>query len=209
MQVKLECNVCNTSFFRIFAEHQRNLKLQRKPYCSRKCLGKGKTAKLTQRCNCANCGSAIVKNKSVVNESKTKRFFCTKNCAASYNNRHKTFGTRRSKLEQWLEVQLTNLYPSLEILYNDVSTINAELDLYIPSLNLAFELNGIFHYEPIFGENRLQNIKSNDNRKFQACLEQNIELCIINTSSQKYVKPSTSEKFLHIIKNIIEQKLAK
>ena len=208
MQVKLECSTCNVSFFRNFAEHQRNQK-QKNQYCSRKCTGKGKTAKLTQICNCANCGLQIIKNFSVVNESKTKRFFCTKNCAASYNNRHKTFGTRRSKLEQWLEVQLTNLYPSLDILYNDVTTINAELDIYIPSLKLAFELNGIFHYEPIFGENRLQNIKSNDNRKFQACLEQSIELCIIDTSNQKYVKPSTSEKFLHIIIKIIEQKLAK
>lgn len=206
MQIKLECCICNTSFFRHSAEHKRNIERQTKPYCSRKCMGKGKTAKLTQRYNCQNCGLTIVKIASVVNESKTKRFFCTKNCSASYNNRHKTFGTRRSKLEQWLEVQLTNLYPSLEILYNDVGTINAELDIYIPSLKLAFELNGIFHYEPIFGENKLQIIKSNDNRKFQACLEQGIELCIIDTSSQKYVKVTTSEKFLHIIVNVIEQK---
>lgn len=61
------------------------------------------------------------------------------------------------------------------------------MDIYIPVLSLAFELNGIFHYEPIYGEGKLLSIQNNDDRKFQACLEHDIELCIINSSEQKTV----------------------
>ena len=79
-------------------------------------------------------------------------------------------------------------YPNLEIHYNRKDAINSELDIYIPELELAFELNGIFHYEPIYGAEKLQQIQNNDDRKFQACLEKGISLCIIDTSSLKYFK---------------------
>ena len=119
----------------------------------------------------------------------------------------KNTGTRRSKLEMWLQAQLDKLYPSLEIQYNKKDAITAELDIFIPSLKLAFELNGIFHYEPIFGKEKLKSIKNNDLRKFQACLEQQIELCIIDTSSQKYFKENTSKKYLKIIIEVVNSKL--
>ena len=106
-----------------------------------------------------------------------------------------------------MEDQLKIIYPELEILYCDKTTINSELDIYIPSLKLAFELNGIFHYEPIYGESRLNQIQNNDNRKFQACIENGIELCIIDTSQHKYVKPSTSQKYLDIIISILSDKI--
>ena len=73
-------------------------------------------------------------------------------------------------------------------------------------MKLAFELNGIFHYEPIFGNDKLNRTRKNDNNKFLKCQEQNINLCIIDTSSQKYFKERTSKKFLDIITNIINQK---
>ena len=70
---------------------------------------------------------------------------------------------------------------------------------------MAFELNGIFHYEPIYGEEKLDKIQNNDERKFAACREAGISLCIIDTSSQKYVKPNTSKKYLDIIIEIINK----
>jgi len=90
-------------------------------------------------------------------------------------------------------------------LFNDKTTINSELDIYFPDLKLAFELNGIFHYEPIFSQNKLDQIQNNDNRKFQACIEQGIELCIIDSSSLKYFKESNCKKYLDIIVNIISK----
>ena len=108
----------------------------------------------------------------------------------------------------WVEGQLTTLYPELHILYSDKTAINSELDIYIPSLSLAFELNGIFHYEPIYGKSKLNQIQNNDNRKFQACIEHNIELCIIDTSSQKYFKENSSKKYLDIITHLVTIKMA-
>jgi len=139
-------------------------------------------------------------------ESKSGKVFCSRSCAATYNNTHKTTGTRRSKLEQWLEQTLTAHYPNLQFVFNGKEAINSELDIYIPELKLAFELNGIFHYEPIYGPEKLASIQNNDNRKFQACLEQGIELVIIDSSKMEYFKQKSAQKFLDIIKNIIESK---
>ena len=94
---------------------------------------------------------------------------------------------------------MTTLYPNLQIDYNLKNTIGSELDIYIPSLKLAFELNGIFHCEPIFGRDKLNQIKINDINKFKLCHDNNITLCIIDTSKQKYFKEQTSKEFLDII----------
>lgn len=155
---------------------------------------------------CANCNKIFEKTPSQIKASKSGNHFCSRSCAATYNNTHKKYGTRISKLEKWLQTELTKLYPNLEILYNNKEIINSELDIYIPTLKLAFELNGVFHYEPIFGESKLNQIQNNDQRKFQACLEKGIELCIIDTSQQKYFKEKTSKKYLNIVTKIINQK---
>lgn len=134
--------------------------------------------------------------------------YCGYSCRSKFYQSHKTDGDNRSKLERWIEIQLGLLYPNLEIHYSKRDAINAELDIYIPSLRLAFELNGIFHYEPIYGEARLKSAQSNDKRKFQACLENNIELCIIDTSSVHRFTSNRGKEFLKIITNILNAKLA-
>jgi hypothetical protein len=166
-------------------------------------MGKHKTKINTKQIICEQCGINIIKQNSKLK----KHSFCSSSCSARYSNAHKTKGTRRAKLERWIEKQLTLLYPTLEIHYNKTDTITAELDIFVPSLKLAFELNGIFHYEPIYGKEKLTQIKTNDSRKFQACLEKHIELCIIDTSKQKYFKENTSCQFLKIITDIIDLKL--
>lgn len=154
---------------------------------------------------CKNCNKEF--KKTVAEIKNTKNNFCCQSCAAIYNNTHKTKGIRVSKLEVWLAKELPKLYPNLEFHFNRKDTINSELDIYIPSLKLAFELNGIFHYEPIFGKEKLKSIKNNDNRKFQACIENNIELCIIDSSSLGYFKLDKVKKYLDMIKHIIDLKL--
>jgi hypothetical protein len=155
---------------------------------------------------CLQCQTSFKKWASQIKRS--TRHFCSSSCAAKWNNAHKTKGTRVSKLEVWLSKKLPELYPAIEFHFNRKDAINGELDIFVPSLKLAFELNGIFHYEPIYGPEKLASIQTNDTRKTQACFERNIELCIIDTSTFKKFKEQRAMRFLTIIQNIINSKLS-
>lgn len=201
-KIPFSCERCNSTFYRKKNKVCSWLKgTYSIKYCSPTC--KEQHEKTGKEIPCKWCGKIKYYPKALI----TKNRFCSKSCAAKYNNTHKTTGTRRSKLEKWIEDQLTILYPNLEIHYNKTNAINGELDIYIPSLKLAFELNGIFHYEPIYGTVRLSQIQNNDKRKFQACLEKEIELCVIDTQCSKHFKPKRDKKFLDIIISLIQSKL--
>lgn len=172
-------------------------------FCSNKCLGIFKSLEKTKLVSCANCGTQLRRQISSLKKSKSGGFYCNHSCAATYSNLHKTTGNRKSKLECWLESQLTSLYPNLEIHFNKKNTIGSELDIYIPSLNLAFELNGIFHYEPIHGENKLNQIQTNDKIKKCICAALNIKLIIIDVSKYNF-STKTATKYLDFIKNLIK-----
>lgn len=204
-----ECEKCGKDF----KKQKRFLKAYMKGnqkctirYCSKECKNEGSRINIIKT-ECSNCSNQIEVKPHMLRKSKSGRSFCNKSCAAKFNNRNKVTGNRRSKLEIWIEIELTKKYKHINIIYNGKSEINSELDIYIPSLNLAFELNGIFHYEPIYGKEKLKNILNNDNRKFQACLEKNIELCVIDTTGSKVFKPERDRIYLNIIENIIDTKL--
>lgn len=203
----LVCLQCNQTFYKpkhVIQKATRGMKAFPSNFCSRDCSSKNKTKKV--ECACDHCGKIFMKNKSQI--KKTKSNFCCQSCAGKYGTSHKTTGTRSSRLEKWLAVKLSEKFPTLEFHFNRKDAINSELDIYIPTLKLAFELNGPFHYEPIFGQEKLETIKNNDCRKFQACLEKGIELCIIDTSKQKYFKENTCLPFLRIVEDIILLKIS-
>jgi len=206
-ELPLKCYCCSKTFYlsKKRIKDCLNPKENRQgKYCSPKCQSDS-TIKYSIL-NCLVCKKEFKKTQSEIKKTVSGNHFCSKSCSATYNNTHKTTGTRRSKLEKYLEEQLITLYPNLSIDFNKKDTINSELDIYIPSLKLAFELNGIYHYEPIHGQCKLSQTQNNDQRKFQACAENGISLCIIDTSKQKYFKESTSQEFLNIIINIINNK---
>lgn len=205
--LQLKCKICDQIFKKTKKEILRNIRyfgLKKLIYCSIKCMAIGNDTRVKVKCN--QCSKEFLRQKSV--REKYPTAYCSHSCSATYNNKNKTHGTRRSKLEIYLEDKLKSLYPDLEIHCNRKDTINSELDFYFPSLNLAFELNGIFHYEPIYGEIKLKQIQNNDGRKFQACLEKGIELCIVDSSKMSYFKDTKAKPFLDIFKGIIDEKLS-
>ena len=206
-QLKLNCDICGASFSRKKDNIRRGSvkKQSSKDCCSIQC--RAVQADKTISSQCGMCGTAILLQLHMIKNSKSGFNFCSRSCSATYHNTHKTKGIRRSRLELWLEEQLTVIYPNLDIHYCQKDAINSELDIYIPSLKIAFECNGIFHYEPIYGPEKLSKIQNNDNRKFQACLEQQIELVIMDTSKVRYNKPKNFQQFLEIICNLIAMKL--
>jgi len=203
-KVPFSCEHCHTTFYRtknLALRHIKGTKLI--SCCSQLCSHKHQEISMSFKCTL--CQTPLTRTTAEV--SKTN--FCSHSCRAKYWNKNRKWSNsvNRSKLERWIESKLQDKYPSLEIIYNSTTAIDAELDIYIPSLKLAVELNGIFHYEPIFGMKKLLLKQTNDSRKFQACLENHIDLCIIDTTSQTYFKEHSSQKFLTIIINIIEEKL--
>ena len=170
-------------------------------FCSKNCLSTKKHRENSVTINCYTCDKQVTKILSKYNNS--KNHFCSQSCAASYSNKNKKTGSRRSKIEVFFEERLTELFPNLKILYSIKTVINSELDIYIPDLNLAFEIQGIFHYQPIYGQEKLEQIQKNDLDKIQKCDELGIDLIHINVSQQKHFKEESSIPYLEIIKNHI------
>ncbi|HQK63057.1 MAG TPA: hypothetical protein PLV67_05690 [Methanofastidiosum sp.] len=196
-----KCKSCDKIFYRAKNEILTHIKHKFKYiFCSSNC---SKTYIEKTDIKCEQCGKEItIRKKSWIKRS--KHHFCSQSCAAKYHNAHKTSGFRRSKLEKYLEAKLTELYPDIEILYNDRNTLDGlELDIYIPSLKLAFELNGVFHIIPVFGKEKLENTQNNDYLKLQKCQELNIVLCVIDISKEKRFTEKCGQKYLDIIKQVL------
>ena len=204
-KMPLECLNCKNKFYIKKTAIKSAIKDNsgRGKYCGHKCSHS--VFKIRKIFNCEYCNKECNRRKS--DYDKAKKHFCNHSCATKYQNLNKTTGYRRSKLEIWLEDKLKVSYPKQKFLFNDRTAIKSELDFYLPNLKLAFELNGILHYEPIYGKDKLDQIQNNDNRKFQACLEKGIELCIIDSSSFGYFKENKAWKYLDMIKEIINLKL--
>lgn len=172
-----------------------------KNYCSKDCQSKAQVTSIS--IPCAECGVPVTK---IFNDTKrTKNTFCSNSHATSYNNKHKKHGTRRSKLEAYLESFLRSEYPSLELVCNGKDVIESELDFYFPSLRLAIELNGIVHYEPIYGQDKFDRIQNNDKQKSMRCMERGIELAIINSSKVGYLTDKVKAQYASIVKELIEK----
>ena len=195
--ILLTCIECDKDYMRIKKEILNTFtKYGTKPkFCSKSCLGKNKKKSIETSCN--NCNKTI--NKVLNQYNSSKNHFCSRSCSATWNNKNKTHGTRRSRLEVYLENELTKLYPNLKIEYSGKTAIGSEIDIYIPSLKLAFEIQGIFHYSPIFGLDKLEQIQKNDKEKQLKCEQYGITLVTIDTQFQKRFTEKSSIKYLEEI----------
>ena len=151
---------------------------------------------------CKNCD--VVFTRKVSQAAKSKNLFCSLKCAATYNNRHKQTGVRRSRLEIFIEERLRSEFTSLQMLVNSKTVIGSELDFYFPTLKLAIEINGIFHYEPIYGHDKLRQIMQNDYQKEVACQKSGIELIVIPTLNEA---KNSQDEYLEQVRTILKCKL--
>ena len=206
----LRCKQCSEIFQRtkhdiqiaIIHSEDRN-QVHTYDFCSNRCFRSHQNPPIFIICE--QCGKKV--RKPLRRIKINKHHFCGLSCFGKYNMSHKTTGCRISKMERWMQERLPILFPGLEFHFNRRDQINSELDIFVPSLKLAFELNGIFHYEPIHGPKQLTGTQNNDHRKMLACAEQGIELCVIDVSSVKHFKPLKGQKYLDIISNIIRSKI--
>lgn len=199
------CYNCNNIFYvekRLITYEMKN-KRGRHKFCSVECHSQYQWKRT--ECTCSFCGKNFVKETGQM--SKSGNNFCSHSCSARYSNAHKKSGTRVSKPELYIQKELKKLYLGLEMSFNKTGAINAELDVYIPALRLAFEVNGIIHYKPIFGVDKLTKIQNNDNHKIQACRSKKIELHTIDISEEKYFKEEKYKKYLNRMTIIIDNKM--
>lgn len=150
-----------------------------------------------RKVKCKQCEKEIIKLVNQINKSKND--FCSLSCSANYNNKHRVSGTRISKLELFLQEHLSGYYFE----YNNRKICDGlELDIFIPKLKLAFEINGIFHYEAIYGEDKLQNTIRKDNLKVNLCKELSINLIVIKDESNKFTEKYGYEILSRIYRDI-------
>lgn len=188
---KLICTFCKREFSRTS-----NYKKRNNPFCSRKCSSSYTQTKLEVSCHL--CGEKFYRRPSEIKANT----FCSKSCATTFNNTKKR-KSRRSRCEKILFDLLKEEFQSLEIIPNDKTLLPGyEVDIAIPSIKLAIEWNGIVHFKPIYGQNKLNRIQERDKEKLALANQNHINLIVVPdlVSKEHYVK----EAFLQIKKHITE-----
>jgi len=150
---------------------------------------------------CEECGAVCHKTPCQIKQS--EHHFCSLSCSSKYHQKNKTTGTNCSKAEKYIRQKLDTQFPNLNVKYNNRKIIGKELDIYIPSLSIAFEINGIFHYLPIFGQKKLDKTQKSDLEKKQLCFAKNISLHVIDISSMNIFSEKQTESFYKMIEQEI------
>ena len=199
--VDMKCKKCNKEFKQNKNTILRSLKKHgTSGYCSKNCSNKSKINSISTKCT--ECLKHVVVNPSRI--KKAKNIFCSLSCSAKHRNKNKNFGNIRSKMEIFIESKLKSTYPNIDVIFNDRTILNGlEIDFFFPSLKLAIELNGITHYEPIYGLDRLIRSQDSDKRKMILCYEKGIELAVIDISSIKYFKEKNGLKIFDEFQKIL------
>jgi len=199
----VNCTVCGIEHPKQKEDFIKGMKTNKVFFCTRSCFAKYNTTKI--EVNCEQCNVTFVKKQNQIKN--TKHNFCSKSCAATYNNKNKAYGIRRSKLEKIIEQNILNEFSKINFICNDKIAIGSELDFYFPDLRAAIQINGIFHYQPIYGQDKLDKIKILDEEKRNKCQEQNIKLYEIDCSTDKYLNKKLQNIRWNQIKDILNSLL--
>lgn len=205
----LRCLYCESIFYKEKRFIKSILKTRSESsynFCSQKCFNIHRNIeRLETVIICLNCDKSFIRKNSEIKKSVNN--FCSHSCAAIHYNKNKTNGCNRSKLEIWVEEKLNLYFPNMEFHFNRRDAIGIELDIYIPMLDIGIELNGIFHYKPIYGDIKFNKTKNTDKKKIKICLEKGISLLILDVSDQQKFTELTSINYLNKIIYFINSKI--
>jgi len=202
-QIDLNCKICNKTFSILLSDYKYKNKTQKNIYCSQRCANISKKDSVTEPCG--HCNKLVTRFISDKISSKSGHIFCSRSCSTYYRNQHKTTGFQRSKLEIFMEDFIKSKFPHTNVAFNNSNIIGYELDVYFPDYKLAIEYNGIVHYEPIYGTDRLTKIQFNDKQKILLCAQNGIELIVLNCNgiSAKKINSIISNEVFSILTSII------
>ena len=170
----LQCLHCNKDVLKFKSEIRKN---PDKVFCNISCstiYWRASTAHINGKklSNCKHCGVEILKYESKKSQFKFCSFYCNGKYYSQFTKRKE-----KSNLEKFLLVKVQENFPYLEVICSDREQCSGlELDFYFPDLQLAIEINGPVHYDPIYGETYLQSIQERDGRKAKICEVKEIEL---------------------------------
>lgn len=130
-----------------------------------------------------------------------KKKYCSGTCRNKINNLMLTGST--SKSEKYLLDEIKKEFPDILIKPNNRNVLNGlEIDIYLPTLKIGIEWNGIYHHKDVHKDGSYERIKNSDERKLKLADEKKINLIVINdlTSSPKFMKEKTNEIIEYIRK---------
>lgn len=110
-----------------------------------------------------------------------------------------------SKLEKFLLEQL--IKNNIEVKFHQEQTLvntKLQIDLYVPKINLAIEVDGPSHFDPVWGDNTLKKTKQYDNKKQGLILGKGMALVRIKQTMDFSVSRSMIifERLLELIKQL-------
>ena len=86
--IECTCSYCGKTFLKTKKRIREAIQKHRTAlYCSTECANKAKTKRITLKCMC--CGKLFERLDSEFKKSKTKNFFCSHTCSASFNNKNR------------------------------------------------------------------------------------------------------------------------
>lgn len=182
---KAACDHCGVAFPLTSAQKWKiKNSLNKQHFCSRRCRGLASRRRITQACGI--CGEEVERPMSEFRKSRSGRVFCSPQCGTIWSNYQGKKFNRPSQLESRIIESLWKDFPGLEIDANQNRRMGAELDIYLPQLNLAIEINGPHHYMPLRNSmSKLIATIKNDLRKIRMAKEADIKLYVLNSSHDR------------------------
>lgn len=206
-KVPLMCALCQGVFFKPKNEIQRVIKGNYHgscDFCSRKCTMDSR--KKREFVKCTECNASFEKTLGRI----TNNNFCSQHCHGVFYQKNKKTGFRQSKAELFLIQLISSEFPNLRIEESNRKFIGLELDILIPDIKTAIEINGIVHFLPIYGSDKLNRIQVNDQNKEKLIKEKSFQLISLDISKLKTEKEMNAfllEYFHNNLKEVIKSKL--